>query len=157
MKGFTVVELIVSIGIISIFLTLVLPNMLSPQHRSAYTEAITALSSDLREQQSKAMLREGSLSATPSAYGIYFGTDDYVLFKGPVYSPTAADNFKIDLDYGISFSAIGFPDSQIVFDPGSGEAGNFSADSYTITVGDSSEGIGNIITVDRYGTATQIN
>jgi prepilin-type N-terminal cleavage/methylation domain-containing protein len=157
MKGFTIIELLVSIGVIVIILTLVLPNMLTPQRQSAFSETITSLASDLREQQLKAMLRDGSVQGSPTGYGIYFDTHNYVLFRGTVYSPSATDNFTIDLDPQISFSDIGFPGSQIVFSPGSGEAGSFISGTYTVTIGDASENISNIITVDRYGTATQIN
>jgi type II secretory pathway pseudopilin PulG len=157
MKGFTIVELLVCIGVIVAIMTLVLPNMLTPQRQSAFAETITSLASDLREQQLKAMLRDGSVPGNPGCYGIYFDTHRYVLFRGTAYSPSATDNFAIDLDPQINFTNISFPNSQIVFNPGSGEAGNFISDTYTVTIGDASENISNIITVNSYGTATQIN
>jgi hypothetical protein len=143
-------------GILAILFALTSFNLVTPQRRTSLGETITLLTSDLRTQQLKAMLGD-TAGTSPETYGIYFANDRYVLFKGSSYSAADPANFAINLTPGFIFSTVEFPGSVIIFSRGSGEAGNFVAAAYNLDLTDAQNGQTTVITVNRYGTITQVN
>ncbi|MGA2910590.1 MAG: type II secretion system protein [Candidatus Microgenomates bacterium] len=112
--GFTLVELLVSIGILAIIFALTTINLSPIPSNTLETTNLDTLLSDMRSQQSLAMSND-------SPYGVHFESTSYTLFQGANYVQGAASNFVVNLDSGISFSNVTFPSSQIVFSAGSGD------------------------------------
>src|SRR3989344_6035142 len=119
-SGFTLVELMVVMGIFALMLGFASINLIRPQTQANLDTTVTTLVSDLKQQQIRAMSGDG-----PSAYGVYLEPNRYTLFTGSSYSAGATDNFSINMDGGVTLS----PTTQIVFAQRSGET-----NTTTITV-----------------------
>lgn len=155
-RGFTLIELIIIMGVVAILMMIVLPNMGAPIRKSAFSETLSLLVSDTKAQQQKAMLGDAKLVTGPKAYGINFTSTDYTLFQGPSFLPGDANNFTVELDPNLNFSFINLPQTQIIFAPGSGDATNFINNSYTLTLIDLETGRSSIITFNRHGIIEQV-
>lgn len=102
-RGFTLVEMMVVIGIVSLLLVVGSVNIRSFQSRSQVTQAAEELASILREAQSRSMT-----VVNGQTHGIHFESGDgtYTLFEGTPFSQTNATNVKYSLDASIQFSNI---------------------------------------------------
>lgn len=117
-KGFTIVELLVSMGILAVIFaisTITLSTIIPNTSSSTSTDT---LMSDLRSQQTMAMSND-------SYYGVHFETNSYTLFKGNTYDPSNVSNFSVALDPTVTFANITLPGNQIVFTPGSGDVAGY--------------------------------
>ncbi len=155
-QGLTLIELLLTMGIISVLMTissLLLLNLIPRASLKAESEVFI---SQLKHQQLKAMA--GAVPAgeadEPSLYGLYIQEHAYTLFSGQVYDPLAADNFELIVEEPISLST-NFPQQQIVFSAVSGEVQNFDANNNTITISDSQTNRETIINLNQYGVITQ--
>ena len=131
--GFTLVELMVSIGILTILLTTVSINLIRPQSSENVSAVADQLLSDLRAQQSRAM----SGGSGGSEQGVSFEPNAYTLFSD-------ADSFEITLNSGVLLSGA----TQIVFAGGSGKT-----TAASITIQDASGVLSKTININRYGVA----
>lgn len=156
-QGLTLIELLLTMGIISVLMTissLLLLNLIPRASLKAESEVFI---SQLKHQQLKAMTgaaRAGDGADEPSLYGIYIQDHAYTLFSGQVYDPLSADNFEVIVEEPISLST-SFPQQQIVFSAVSGEVQNFDANNNTITISDSQTNRDTIININQYGVITQ--
>jgi prepilin-type N-terminal cleavage/methylation domain-containing protein len=146
-QGFTLIELLIVIGIIAIVSSFAVINLIRPQTKASLDSTLTPLVSDIKEQQLKAMVGDGS-GSTPSAYGIYFETNKYTIFKGNTYSLSDTNNFIVNLQGDTSITNT-FTSNQIVFSQRSGEVVGFSSPNNTLTI--SSGGDSKTITVNALG------
>lgn len=139
-SGFTLIELIIVIGIVAVLLTITTVSLLSVQTHASLNTVSAQVLTDIKSQQLKTMTGETEGSGTISAYGIYFQSTGYVLFRGSAYSPADPANFVITLDSPVTLSTA-FPSSTLVFTPGSGEITGYSPglDYVTLTGVTSSE------------------
>ncbi|KKQ92739.1 MAG: hypothetical protein UU16_C0034G0009 [Candidatus Woesebacteria bacterium GW2011_GWA2_40_7] len=111
-RGFTVVELMLSVGILGILLALTTINLGRLPASSAQSAAYDVLINDIRSQQTQAMA--GNIN-----FGIHFDSTSYTL---------TPSNFIVSLDPGLSFTDVTFPGGDLNFLAGSGETtpGTFS-------------------------------
>lgn len=149
-RGFTVIELIVTLGIITVLLTLASVNLLSSQRRTSVNTALDILHSDLHNQQMDAIAKGGV------ARGIYFSADAYTLFTGSGYIPGDPANFTVSLSPGQQFSSVTFPSSAIVFLPKSGQISGFNPGSNSVTLTDSQVNQSYTLTLNAYGVVTAV-
>lgn len=153
-KGFSLIEIILAIAVLTTLLAIITINLVSASRR-VYNDTSTAvLVSDLRTQQAKAMTGDTENSGQASSYGAYFETDKYTLFRGNSYSAGNPTNFTVTLPSGTQFSNILFPDFQIVFASGSGEIAGFINGSNSITIINTSENIQKNVSLNRFGVVT---
>jgi Tfp pilus assembly protein FimT len=156
-RGFTVVELLLIMGITSILLGTITINLLKVQHNTSVSTAIDTLLVDMKGQQVKAM--NGALvSSNGDSYGIYFDPIDhskYILFHGTAYLSSDSTNFSVVLDKSIA-AASTFTGNILVFSEQSGEVANFSSSKNTITLTNTAGPEQAVITVNRYGVVTNI-
>ncbi len=133
LTGFTLVEILVVVGIIGVLAASVLAglNYFSRQEELDTTaqEVLTAL----RLAQNRTLASEGS-----SNYGVYFEAGQFTLFKGGAYIPGAVDNQVHVLPSRLTFSSINILGSTALFERLTGASVN--AGSVRLeSVGDSSK------------------
>jgi prepilin-type N-terminal cleavage/methylation domain-containing protein len=155
--GFTLIELIVVIGILTGLLTIAGLNLTFSFQQSQLNSTVTSLAADIRQQQLKSMLGDTEGRASADTYGVYFGNNYYVLFHGSTYVPASIDNFTINLSTGLSFSNITLPNSVLIFSRGGGEVVGYTPGSNTFMLSYSQDSHTKTFTFNRYGTITQIN
>ncbi len=136
-KGFTLVELLLVMGVFAILSSLVTINLLRPQIKASVDKSVNTLIADIKLQQIKSMVGDNLNNGTADSHGIYFGTNEYTLFKGTTYTVGNSSNIVIPLDEGNTFSTINLPDSQIIFSRLSGEFSNYVSVQNRIIVGHS--------------------
>jgi prepilin-type N-terminal cleavage/methylation domain-containing protein len=157
-RAFTLVELLVVIGLMAVLMSVVLPNFLTPVSRSSFASTLEILTSNIRSQQLKSIQGSSTGSLGPVYRGIRFNTDNYVLFSGQTYSVSDPANTEVDLDPALRISFINLPGSEIIFAPGSGAVSNFVAPAISgdLTLVDVQSGLSTVIVINQYGVVTQI-
>lgn len=151
-QGFTLIELGVVLAIMIILLTLSVVSITTVQQQAYLSKSLEVLLSDIKLQQTKAMNGQTDGESTTYRYGIYFDTDTYTLFRGDTYNSSDPFNFTVSLDGQLTFSSVTFPNSQIVFEKGSGELVGFTPGSNTITLSEDPT----TITVNQLGVITNV-
>lgn len=154
-SGFTLIELVVVMGILLMLFGFVSFNLVGVQRITSVTGTSDVIVSDISMQQTKAMLGAGSSSG--NSYGIYFESDKYTLFKGVSYNASDPENFTIFLDPGIIFSNITLPANSLIFEPTSGEVSGFINGQNTIKLEDTQGSKTITLTINRYGVVTSEN
>ncbi len=147
-KGFTLIELILVMGITSLLIALGSVSFFSSYKSTNLNAATEVLIADLRSQQSRAMSGE-SLGGSPvDSWGIKINADSYTLFANN-YDQSNQNNRVVDLPDGYALSST-FPSSgQIKFARGTGEIIGFINGQDTITL--SNLGSNRIIELNPYG------
>ena len=99
-RGFTIIELLVSLGIFVIITTMVVANFRAGSRSDELKIAADALSSDLRRAQNMALAGQEVNGVTPTGgYGVYFDLGEpghYIIFAD------ANDNQKYDVGEDLS-------------------------------------------------------
>lgn len=134
-RGFTLVEIIVVMGVMVTLLSLVTINNLRPQKTSALISGSDLLISDIKGQQALAMLGKDA--------GIILGSANYTLTEN-------GNNFTVNLGNNLQLTNT-LSGSKIVFASGSGEVSNFQNGADTIILQFSS-GENRKIQINKYGT-----
>lgn len=155
-KGFTLIEILLVMAIISILFAISIVNLNTLQQNTYQNTSEELLLSDLKLQQLKSMTGDNNNSSTFETFGIYFGNNSYTLFRGATYSAADVENFTIELNPNLTFSNVEFANSQIVFEKNSGEIIGFTDGSDTITINNSITGTNAVITLNKYGVITDI-
>lgn len=150
-SGFTMVELLLVMGIFAILIALGSINYFSTYNQTNVGTTSDVLVADLRSAQNKAMSGSAVSSARPTSWGIKFFSDRYVIFPGNSYQEGASDNYEVNIPSGILLSTT-FPSDQVRFATGSGEILNYdsSLDTINLVSGSSSE----ILELNLFGTIT---
>jgi type II secretory pathway pseudopilin PulG len=149
--GFTIIELVITMGIFMIITSLVTINLLRAQHNASSSTTVTTLISDIKQQQVKAMTGDTEGRGTRDSYGIHFDTNRYVLFHG-TYSETEISNFNVNLEGSLSFTGL-TGDSNVIFSQGSGEKAGLNSIVLTDSITNSQK----TITINTYGVITEVN
>jgi type II secretory pathway pseudopilin PulG len=137
-KGFTVIELIIVMGMMVTLTGMITINLLTSQRLATLSATTMVLKSDLKQQQLKAMDGDNS-NGDPSNHGIHFESNKYILFRN-VYNSSDTTNFVVNLESNINFITTG----DLIFAKGSGQSSGMSAitlqDSFnnqkTLTIND---------------------
>jgi type II secretory pathway pseudopilin PulG len=151
-RGFTILELLLIMGITSLLLGIITINLVKVQHNTSISGAVDTLLADMKGQQIKAMSGASVNSASGDSYGVSFQGNKYVLFHGTT-DPNDSTDFSVPLDTSITVSIS--PSNPLVFSQLSGEVCS-STCQYTITLTNTAGNETKIITVNRYGVVTNI-
>lgn len=149
-KGFSLVEVLVVTAALATLFGLVSVNLLSARGKADMSSSVNTAIADIRSQQLKAMLGE-TQSASVSAYGVYFTTSNYVLFRGSSYNPADSANVTISLPDSLRFTVINLPSAQVVFSPGSGEVSSFVSNQNSLTLGNTQTNETKTFLINRLG------
>lgn len=148
-RGFTLVELILVMGIIALLLAIGSFGFANTYSATSLTSATDLLQSDLKTQQSSAMGGLSGDSSLNTGWGIKFYSDHYIQFTGSTFNSSDPANISTELPTSVTIST-SLPSDTIVFDHASGEFNGYTAgnDSVTISNGSTSH----TITLNQYGT-----
>lgn len=152
MKGFTLIELIIVMGIGAVILASTTVLLLGGGRRVAKSSAQEQILSDIRVAQLNAMTGENGGGGN----GIYLDTSFYTLFKGLAYNVNDTSNFVVNLDHNIQLVTT-FPGSAIVFLPMSGEINNYVSGLDTVSILDATDSTSRTLHFNKYGVATVQN
>lgn len=156
-KGFTFIELIIVIGVLTTLIGIVVINLMNVQSSASLNTTIDTLVSDIRNQQLKAMAGDAGNGTGPSSYGIFFDTNGYILFKGESYSPLDPGNFRINFADQVEASSTTLPGATIIFSKGSGEVSGFTLGGDSITIENLPAGKQKTIKINQLGVVTYVN
>lgn len=118
-SGFTLIELIIVVGIFLLLAALVVPALVFFKSQSILDFTAQEIVNTLRLAQNKTLSSEGATS-----FGVYFTTNQFILFKGAVYDVGSSDNEIHNLDTTLRISEINLSGSQVIFDRLSGTTAN---------------------------------
>ena len=151
--GFTLVEVLVVMGLFAVAAGLTYINFIRPQNTVSLDGAVKTLMADIKAQQTKAMAGDSGSASSAQAHGIYVQSGQYTLFKGSTYSVADTDNFVVQAPTGVTFSTT-LSGTQVVFTKGAGDVTSYSSSNNTITVSSGPTGVNKVITLNRYGAIT---
>lgn len=153
-NGFTLIEVIVVLGVLATLMSFATVNVLQLQRHTHVQTTVTALATDLYEQRQRAMVGDTQGRSTSDSYGIYFQTNSYVLYHGSSYSAASPDNVTIPIDSPIEMSSTTFTGSSVLFTKGSGEISGYSSSANTVTLTNTTNSEAVVLTLNKYGTIT---
>jgi len=155
-NGFTFTELVITMAIILLLLGFITFNLVRAQSSSALTTTIDTLTTDIKNQQIKAMVGDSEGRSSSDSYGIHFSTKQYVLFHGASFIQSDTSNSTVTLDSSLAFSSNTFPNGNIIFLQTSGEVSSFSATTNSIILQTMSGNQFKTITINKYGVVTGV-
>lgn len=155
-KGFTLIEVMLVMLISAMLFGVIGYNMVKVQSTTSIQSSVDTLVSDLQSQQSKAILGVTEGRSSADSYGIYFLSDQYILFHGNSYNSSEPTNFVVKLPSNIEMKSTTFPSNIVVFSALSGEISGFSPAGNTITLKVSNASNETTITLNRYGVITNV-
>lgn len=157
LMGFSLLELIIILSIMSTLIMLATSNLFGAQYNASFTTSFNTVLSDINHQRLKAMTGDTTGQSPYQNYGIYFETDAYILFAGTNYNPVDPANFTVSLGDNVAFFNNIFNQSQIIFAAGSGEVLNYNINTNSIGIRHNVTGEQKTITVNSLGTISQVN
>jgi prepilin-type N-terminal cleavage/methylation domain-containing protein len=150
--GFTTIELIVSVAIFAVISAISTVILIRPQITSSVDTSVNTIASDIKAQQTKAMLGDSEGQSTSQAHGVYFELNQYTLFRGSTYTAGQPSNFVVSLDQNLSITDI-LPSNPLVFNKRSGET---SPSTFPLIVKSDISTEQRTVSINRYG-AISIN
>lgn len=149
-KGFTLIELILVLGILSILFGITTVRFFGTQGKQSVVEAADILVADLRSQQTLAMTGAAINGVSMAGYGISWEGSKYILFAGDTYDPASTNNQVVELPEGVTITAT-FPNSRIIFARASGEVRDFEEGNNTIEITSESSTEARVIEINQLG------
>jgi prepilin-type N-terminal cleavage/methylation domain-containing protein len=149
-RGFTIVELLVTMSIFATLVGIATINLVGAKQRTVLNTSIDILIGDIRQQQIKAMLGDTEGRSSSDKYGIHFSTTSYTLFHGSSYNSSEATNFTIQLGDNCQF--FNSP-SDIIFDRVNGEV----AAAGSVVLRDNTTKTQKTVQYNLYGVITSVN
>lgn len=142
--GFTIVELMVSMGILAVIFAISTINLSTIIPNTSQSTSFDTLLNDIKAQQTKAM--SGNTS-----FGVHFESDKYTLFQGDTYVSGNSSNFDMAMDPTVRITNINFPGAQIVFLAGSGDISGFVAGNDNFSLSNTQTNLVTTIRINKYG------
>jgi|SRR5579859_160302 len=149
--GFTLIEILVVVGIFLVSFSIAALTIYQPQGKASLSTTVVSLVSDLQHQQLKSMLGESEGATTAQTFGIHFESATYTLFRGSTYSSSDSDNFVVNLGQNVIFSNVTFPSSQVVFNRLNGEVSGFNTGQASVTIQNTVSNEQQTVTLNKYG------
>jgi Tfp pilus assembly protein FimT len=153
-SGFTLVEILIIMGILAILFTISSLNLSNTVPQNDLSNATELLIANLKQQQLSALTGNTEAQSASSNYGIYFTAGKYVLFRGNSYNANDSGNYVINTDdINDSTTASG---SVLIFQKNTGQILNFQPANNTITLTHTSIQKSKTITLNKYGVIESI-
>ncbi len=132
-SGFTLLELILVMGIVAILYGISSISLSRLIPRAAVRNTAETLRSELRLLQARAMQGDIGLEGGPSEFGVRFNGDRYTFFEGPNYSPSGLSNVLTIMEEVVEISTT-LPNDTLIFEQGSGEVSGYVVGQDTVTL-----------------------
>ena len=155
MRGYTLIELIIVLGIFAVLTGIATVNLLGFQRQTNITGVVDTFITNVKEQQTKAMSGDTEGRGENSSYGVNIALTNYVLFHG-TFTSGEQSNRIITLP-AIAEITTTFPNAQLIFEGGSGELAGYASANATVTIRDTVSNDQKTIYFNRYGVVTAIN
>jgi prepilin-type N-terminal cleavage/methylation domain-containing protein len=153
-QGFTLIEMLVVLGVISILAFVATLNLFAIQNNSDLNTSLNTVVADIKQQQLKAMVGDTESRSSGDSYGIHFNNTQYVLFHGTTFSSGDSSNFPVNLDGALVFTAVTLPGSNVIFNQINGEMNGFADGSNTVSIKNTNTNLQKTIQFNRYGVIT---
>ncbi|MBI4992268.1 MAG: prepilin-type N-terminal cleavage/methylation domain-containing protein [Candidatus Harrisonbacteria bacterium] len=143
-NGFTVVEVLIAIAVVSVLASLSVAYFNSFLARNELQNESLKVVDSLRRARGQSMARQED-----SQWGVHFESNKYVLFKGSSYSAADSYNEEITLPDVLTISTINLNGggSDVVFNKITGETLNFGTTTIQNDLNESKN-----IVINSYGT-----
>ena len=151
-KGFTLIEIIIVMGVILVLLTVSTMNLSNVQRDSQLQAAVNTFIADMREQQIKAMAGDTENTASGSDYGLRLETTQYTTYRGTY----GTGNFLIELPETIQMTN-NIVTNDLIFEQGSGDILSPITPYTTVTFTDTTDGSSTTLDINRYGVVENTN
>ncbi len=151
--GYSLVELIVSIGILAVFFTLgtvVISSWLLQDRLDISIQRIVSLVHEVQAQSWANYSLDGIQGAV---HGVHFTDDGLILFSGQTFVEGASANQFFALPEGVEISQVGFVDQELLFTPLTGTVSAYSQSNSDVTVRDKRTADEKRIMFNEYGVA----
>lgn len=152
-QGFTLVELLLVLGLFTIIFALSNISLTGLIAKTSTQEFTQTLISDLRRQQNRAMTGE-TAGGSAQAYGVHFEPTSYTLFSGDSFNPAATDSIFVQLPTDLQFQSINLPGQQIVFSQHNGDVAGYASDASTVTLHNTTDNAVVTLTFNALGVIT---
>lgn len=156
-RGWTYPDLIIAMGILGVLVTLGTMSLFKARFSTYESTQIDNLAADMALQQTRAMTGDVAGAGTVTAYGIYFQSDRYTLFKGNSYTAGNPDNVTVTLNPAFTFSSIGFPSGQLIYASKSGAFANYVSGQNTVVLRNEGSQATQTLHVNSYGVLEQVD
>jgi len=144
-KGFTLIEVLVAIAILAALVSAIFGAFLSFNRNQALQKDASKVVATLEEARQLTIFSKES-----SQYGVHFGTDEVVLFKGSTYSSSDPENTSTKLHSLVSVSATSLNGGgdEVIFQRLTGET---SQDGTVTLVSSHDSSETKVITIEKTG------
>lgn len=132
-RGFTLIELIVSMGIFTIIMGFSFVAYLNIQKSSDLANQTTQLVSSIRQAQALAISGQTLDSSTSVPVGIHFEEHSYTIFIGATYSQANDSNIITNLPSQITLNYT-LPTANLLFTANAGDVNSFDPTKNTVTI-----------------------
>lgn len=150
-KGFTLLEVLLVLGLFGILMGLSTVNIIQPQVNAYLDSDVDKLSAEIRQQQLRSITADTNLTSSSQSYGVYFEASRYILFTGTNYSASDTKNIVVNLETNDQFSTINLTGAQIVFQKLSGEVNDYSSTLNNVVIRNSISNQQKVLNFNRYG------
>ncbi|MBI2450993.1 MAG: type II secretion system protein [Parcubacteria group bacterium] len=150
MRGFTLIEISISVAIFAILAALISLNAVKPIIDTELSAAVAQIKNTFFEARVKSMTGFAESGSTAAKFGVFFDSTSFTLFQAP-YSAGAGTNFVSTLSSGYTFSSVTFPSSQIIFTKLIGEVESFSSGQNTLIIQNTQTGLSKTMTIYKSG------
>lgn len=150
MKGFTLLELILTIGVLGILTAIAINTFGATQLKKEQSGIVESIVASLEKQKADTQAGKGG-----NNYGVKFNSDSFILFEGKVFSSGASSNTEILISPKFEITeTISNADDMIYFFRLYGEAN----ESATITVSHIDNQISpQLIVIEESGIISVVN
>lgn len=155
-EGLTLVELLIVVGILGVLFSITFISVFNVRVISTNSSTASVITSDLKNQQIKAMVGDTEGRGTPDNYGVKILSNQYILFHGSSYNPNDPANFSVPVENGYSLNTT-FANGTILFAAASGEIVGFTTNQDTVTLTNTTSGKTRTLHFNKYGTIIQID
>lgn len=149
-SGFTLIEILVVVGISAVLFVLGSINLGNTQSTTSVTSAMDTLLANIKSQQLLAMSGDEGSQSSQQPHGVYLQNTSYTLFAGSTYNSSDTNNFTVNIAPDTITTT--FPNSTLLFEVGDGAIPDFNSSDDTITI----TGVAKTqtITLDRFGATS---
>jgi prepilin-type N-terminal cleavage/methylation domain-containing protein len=150
--GFTLIELMIVLGIIVMLLSLVTFSFRRTWFSGNMEATVDEINQALYKAQVESISGVSEDGTSASNFGVRFEQGMLIVFPGSVYVSGADGNEEISWNEGLRLTTINLPDQSVVFSRVSGEVENYTVGQNSLVLTNSQTGESETLVINRMGT-----